>query len=211
MDETDDIKKLMVTEVKPCTTPIVTEVKPCTTPIKKLLIISEDKDKKTKTKSVACKKERKMRIETNTWGLTEEELSYTYQLEQIKHLMSSGATNKYEKLLKSHIRDKVCSYKHQDIVKKRLNDAEFVSLDETIRLLIECNLKCHYCSCEVYVLYESVREQKQWSLDRIDNGIGHNKGNLVIACLECNLKRRRTNKDAFMFTKNMVIIKTHTH
>jgi hypothetical protein len=24
---------------------------------------------------------------------------------------------------------------------------------------------------------------------------------------DCNLKRRRTNKDAFMFTKNMVIIK----
>ena len=48
---------------------------------------------------------------------------------------------------------------------------------------------------------------KQWSLDRIDNNIGHNRGNLVVACLECNLKRRRTNKDAFMFTKNMVIIK----
>ena len=48
---------------------------------------------------------------------------------------------------------------------------------------------------------------KQWSLDRINNDIGHNSGNLLIACLECNLKRRRTNKDAFMFTKNMVIIK----
>jgi hypothetical protein len=48
---------------------------------------------------------------------------------------------------------------------------------------------------------------KQWSLDRVDNNIGHNSGNVVISCLECNLKRRRTNKDAFMFTKNMVIIK----
>ena len=59
----------------------------------------------------------------------------------------------------------------------------------------------------IYILYEHVREMKQWSLDRINNDIGHNNGNLVIACLECNLKRRRTNKDAFMFTKNMVIIK----
>jgi hypothetical protein len=46
---------------------------------------------------------------------------------------------------------------------------------------------------------------KQWTLDRIDNDIGHNKKNLVIACLECNLKRKRTNKDKFMFTKNMKI------
>jgi hypothetical protein len=48
---------------------------------------------------------------------------------------------------------------------------------------------------------------KQWSLDRINNDIGHNSGNLVVACLECNLKRRRTNKDAFLFTKNLTIIR----
>jgi hypothetical protein len=81
------------------------------------------------------------------------------------------------------------------------------SFEETIELLKKCNMKCCYCSCEVHILYERVREMKQWSLDRINNDIGHNSGNLLIACLECNLKRRRTNKDAFMFTKNMVIIK----
>jgi len=68
-----------------------------------------------------------------------------------------------------------------------------------------CELKCHYCSEDMFILYEIVRELKQWSLDRINNNIGHNDGNLVVACLECNLKRRRTNKDAFMFTKNLVI------
>jgi hypothetical protein len=68
-------------------------------------------------------------------------------------------------------------------------------------------MKCIYCSEEVFILYERVRETKQWTLDRINNDIGHNSGNLVIACLECNLKRRRTNKDAFMFTKNMVIVR----
>ena len=69
-------------------------------------------------------------------------------------------------------------------------------------------MKCHYCACETYLLYEFVREMKQWSLDRINNDIGHNKNNLVISCLECNLKRRRTNKDAFFFTKNLKIVKT---
>lgn len=45
----------------------------------------------------------------------------------------------------------------------------------------------------------------QWSLDRIDNDIGHDFGNLVISCLKCNLKRRRINKNSFMFTRNMII------
>ena len=76
-----------------------------------------------------------------------------------------------------------------------------------MELLKTHNLKCCYCSDNIYILYERVREMKQWSLDRINNDIGHNSGNLVVACLACNLKRRRTNKDAFMFTKNMVIIK----
>ena len=115
--------------------------------------------------------------------------------------------NKYSSKLTNHIKTKLSSYKHQDIIKKRYNSYEFVSFEETINLLKKCLLKCCYCSDEVYILYEIVREMKQWSLDRINNDIGHNSGNLVISCLECNLKRRRTNKDAFMFTKNMIIIK----
>jgi hypothetical protein len=102
---------------------------------------------------------------------------------------------------------KICGYKQQDILKKKLEEDYLVKFNEVIDLLINCGMKCVYCSQQVYILYERVREMKQWSLDRIDNDIGHNSGNLLIACLECNLKRRRTNKDAFMFTKNMVIIK----
>ena len=84
---------------------------------------------------------------------------------------------------------------------------DFVSFKEVIELLNVSNMKCHYCACETYLLYEIVRENKQWSLDRINNNIGHNRNNLLIACLECNLKRRRTNKDAFMFTKNLKIVR----
>jgi 5-methylcytosine-specific restriction endonuclease McrA len=121
--------------------------------------------------------------------------------------MKNSTKDKYVNKLTSHIKNKIYNYRQQDILKKKLNDIEFVSFEETINLLKQCNMKCCYCSNEVYILYEHVREMKQWSLDRINNDIGHNSGNLVIACLECNLKRRRTNKDAFMFTRNMVIIK----
>ncbi len=160
------------------------------------------------SRHINCQKEKKMRVETKTWGLNETDLSHTTQLDILSNLnIEKGEKNKYTLLFNSHIKSKICSYRQQDVLKKKLDMNNFVTFEEVIQLLVDSTLKCHYCSQEVFILYEKVRESKQWSLDRVNNDIGHNKGNLVIACLECNLKRRRTNKDAFMFTKNMVIIK----
>ena len=159
-------------------------------------------------KKINYEKEKKMRVETKTWGLTEEELHNEIQLNTlflIKDQDSNAEKDKYLSTIISHIKTKICSYKQQDILKKKLDETNFVSFNEVIKLLQACSLKCHYCSEDIYILYERVREMKQWSLDRVDNSIGHNIGNLVIACLDCNLKRRRTNKDAFMFSKNLVI------
>ena len=174
----------------------------------KKIILEEPQNNKS-TKKINCEKEKKMRVETKTWGLSEEELSHQTQINMllVENFINNENNNKYISKMISHIKTKLCCYKQQDILKKILNEKEFVSFEETIVLLKNSNMKCCYCSNKVYILYERVRELKQWSLDRINNDIGHNKGNLVIACLECNLKRRRTNKDAFMFTKNMVIIK----
>ena len=164
-------------------------------------------------KKINCIKEKKMRVETKTWGLNENELSHQTQLNMLFNKVDKVEKvekvekDKYMSMLISHIKTKICSYKQQDIVKKKLNEEQFVTFEEVVELLKICGLTCHYCSEHVFILYKKVRETKQWSLDRINNDIGHNSGNLVIACLECNLKRRRTNKDAFMFTKNMVIVR----
>jgi len=179
--------------------------------VKKVIIVEDVKGNKGNkgnktTKHINCEKEKKMRVETKTWGLNEEELSHATQFNILSNLHNEKT--KYTTLFKSHIKTKICSYRQQDILKKKLNENNFVTFETVIQLLMDSQLKCHYCSQEIFILYEQVRESKQWSLDRINNDIGHNKGNLVIACLECNLKRRRTNKDAFMFTKNMIIIKT---
>lgn len=175
--------------------------------IKKIII--HDHQKNINSKKINCKKEKKMRVETKTWELNDDDLSYETQFNSLQKIAINNLKikDKYITKLSSHIRAKLCSYKQQDILKKKLNESEFVSFEETVELLKAHHLKCCYCSENVYILYKNVREMKQWSLDRINNDIGHNNGNLVIACLECNLKRRRTNKDAFMFTKNMVIIK----
>ena len=173
-------------------------------------IIIEDFQKNKLTKKINCEKEKKMRVETKTWGLNEEELTHKKQLDFLlseNFIKNENNNNNYISKLTSHIKNKIYNYKQQDIIKKKLNEKEFISFEETIDLLKKCNLKCCYCSTDIYILYEKVREMKQWSLDRINNDIGHNSGNLVISCLDCNLKRRRINKDAFMFTKNMVIIK----
>jgi hypothetical protein len=171
-------------------------------------VILENTNPKT-TKKINCEKEKKMRVETKTWGLTDGELEHDCQLNALQlYTLEKKDLNEYNNYVYtclSHIRCKLSGYKQQDILKKKLDQTRFVSFNEVISLLHECGMKCHYCSQDVYVLYERVREMKQWSLDRIDNNVGHNSGNLVVACLECNLKRRRTNKDAFMFTKNLVI------
>jgi hypothetical protein len=154
------------------------------------------------------KMEKKKKVETNTWNLNEEELSFEMQLEILKSIHDNNTeinASKLTSFIVSHIKTKMSNYKHQDVLKNIFLEPEFVTFEYIIDLLNTCNMKCHYCSCETYLLYEFVREMKQWSLDRIDNDIGHNKGNLVIACLECNLKRRRTNKDAFFMTKNLTI------
>ena len=167
--------------------------------------IKDEKEEKhiqitiSNTKQIIKKeKEKKKRMETNTWNINEEDLLHKSQLESLHN---------HEPNIITHVKSKLSGYRHQDIIKNKFNEDEFVSLRDTMDLLKNSNLLCCYCSDNVYLLYEYVRESKQWSLDRINNDIGHNKGNLVIACLECNLKRRRTNKDAFMFTKNLVINK----
>jgi len=187
--------------------------------IKKMIILTNTNTNKN-TKNIQKKeKEKKMRVETSTWGLNNNDLAFETQLELLRQINTSlnndktketnkiNKTNKETQMLISHIKSKISGYKHQDILKKKLNNQDFVSFTDVITLLNDSNMKCYYCACETYLLYEIVREMKQWSLDRINNDIGHNKNNLVICCLECNLKRRRTNKDAFFFTKNLKITK----
>ena len=47
--------------------------------------------------------------------------------------------------------------------------------------MVECELKCYYCKCEMNVLYDISREMRQWTVDRIDNDLGHNIDNYYLA------------------------------
>ena len=105
------------------------------------------------------------------------------------------------------INKKISGYKQQDTKKKLYNEEKFITFDSIIKKMRETELKCRYCKCEMYVLYDKIRDGNQWSVDRVDNDIGHNIDNFHLACLTCNLKRRRTSDDKFLFTKQLSIIK----
>ena len=100
----------------------------------------------------------------------------------------------------SEINKKISGYKQQDKKKGLYEETLFIDLVDVIDKLRECLLCCHYCSKEMLVLYDMSRERRQWTVDRIDNDKGHNMGNYHLACLECNLKRRRTNDEKFLLS-----------
>ena len=166
-------------------------------------------------KLVNEKQPNKKRVETNEWNVSQEFLTHVKQFSLLKELHDKKEKKDYRKkdsdifdLLINQLERKINGYKQQDIGKKVLDKDLIMDLEKTMNQLIHCHMKCFYCRCELFILYETVRENKQWTLDRINNDIGHNEDNVVISCLECNLKRRRKSKESFLFTKQLVIRKT---
>tara|TARA_B100001123_G_scaffold134668_1_gene156269 strand:- start:128 stop:637 length:510 start_codon:yes stop_codon:yes gene_type:complete len=110
--------------------------------------------------------------------------------------------------VKKEVERKIKSYKNQDVHKNIFNAELFISYNDCLEKLVISKLRCYYCKCKCVFLYEKVLEKKQWTLDRIDNNKGHNNNNVVICCLECNLKKGTINDKKFKFTKQLRIIKT---
>ena len=109
--------------------------------------------------------------------------------------------------MKSEINKKLQSYKNQDIKKNKFNSEKLITYEECLEKLVVSKLKCYYCKKNCLVYYENKLEQTQWTLDRLDNTIGHEKENVVICCYKCNVKRGRLNDEKFKFTKQLRIVK----
>ncbi len=137
--------------------------------------------------------------------LPNEVFSYEYQVKLINKLYMD-IDDEYKKYCLREIDKKLASYKTQDINKGRYNEDNITS-EETIEKLVCCKLKCKYCKRKMYIFYNKVRDQDQWTLDRIDNDLAHTNINVVPCCLQCNLQRRRQNDGKFLFTKQLKIVK----
>ena len=112
-----------------------------------------------------------------------------------------------KKELTTNLNNKINSYKQQDIKRNLYNENTLIMFEKLIEKLLLSKLKCYYCKNNLYLFYLNIREKYQWTLDRIDNNKNHSNENTIIACLECNLKRRVQNKEAFLFTKQLKIKK----
>jgi len=161
-------------------------------------------------KLIAMKKTPKNRAITQTdmWNITEEDMQPDAQLTYIRQLVNNENVdvNPCQVILK-HVTQKIAGYKAQDIKKSLYEPDQIVDVHYALKTLENAENICYYCKKPVQVLYEKAREPTQWSLDRIDNSIGHNKENVVIACLQCNVGRKTMHQGRYEFTKQLVITK----
>jgi hypothetical protein len=150
----------------------------------------------------------KKRAIIEKYNLPAEYLNFDKQLLLLKNICEKKhKLNTEMEILLKEINNKISSYKQQDLLKNNFDETNFITTDIILNKLLETNMNCYYCKCEMYILYEHVRELKQWSVDRIDNTKGHNKDNFVLSCLNCNIKRRNKSSDKFLFTKQLNLVK----
>ena len=85
---------------------------------------------------------------------------------------------------------KIQKYKFQDKNNKKIINFiitdEYVSVDDVKKLLINQENKCYVCYDTVITKEWQSRCLYQFTLDRIDNKLPHNKDNVLICCYYCN-------------------------
>ena len=165
-------------------------------------LIAEHKAEKEVKKRIPCKK----------WTFSDEQFEHSKQLKIINEICNNNFTyfDNISKTAIQEINKKIYGYKQQDTLKKRYDEEKFLTYESVINKMLECELKCRYCKNSMNVLYDVSREMTQWSVDRVDNDFGHNIDNYHLACLECNLKRRRRTDEKYLFTKQLNIVKQYT-
>jgi len=151
---------------------------------------------------------KKKRLESEKWKNKELLLDNKKQINILNKLYLK---EEYEgiKTVQSSINKKIKGYENQDIKKDKLNKKKLIKYDDLLEILVISKLKCYYCKCDCLLMYDNVREKKQWTLDRLNNDEGHNRDNVVVSCLECNLKKGTIDDKKFKFAKQMRIIKKY--
>lgn len=186
--------------------------------IKKISYLPTTINKKKENTHKSKEKMKRIVTTQNKWKFTDIELLPEKQLEYIKEIREQMNTleeditipnvfSNANKTIIQQINQKLYGYKSQDIQKGLFSEDEFIDILFIIGKMIDCNNQCFYCKKQVVVLYEYVREPNQWTVERIDNKFGHNKSNIEIACLNCNLHRRTMYYERYIFTKQLNIQK----
>jgi hypothetical protein len=208
--ETTQLSEIETTQLSEIETTQLSEIETIgITETKIIKIDLPDKPIKSLFEKNKEKNKGKKRVESKKWTFKQEDYEHDKQLKIIKNLFVNNYiyTDMTSKVIYQQINKKIYGYKQQDTIKKLFDKENFINIQSIITKMIDCELTCYYCCKEMLVLYDISREMKQWSVDRIDNDKGHNLDNYYLACLECNLKRRRRSDKKFLFTKQLKLIK----
>jgi hypothetical protein len=119
---------------------------------------------------------------------------------------SAGLTQVLAHLIRE-IDTKRKAYIYQDKHHKIYDPRYTITTDRIVELLADADLLCHYCREICQVAYKEAMCRRQWTLDRTDNNYGHNDANVVIACLDCNLKRGTMDSERFRMGKQFTFRK----
>lgn len=153
------------------------------------------------------KSDKPKRARTLKWTIDDAFFNYNKQLEVLRRLIADDRTLEERKFFIKEIKAKLDGYTRQDVANGMHDLSAFISLNATMELLLISKLRCAYCRQCCELIYRDVMAPRQWTLDRVDNDQGHNAGNVVLACLACNLQRRTMDAERFKFGKQLRVVK----
>jgi hypothetical protein len=109
--------------------------------------------------------------------------------------------------IRRDIERKLASYYTQDVHNSLTTTIDKLDISGVLEKMNESMLSCYYCHLPVNLVYIIYRDERQWTLDRIDNYANHTLENCIVCCLKCNLDRRRINKEKFYKGKHLRFVK----
>ena len=152
-------------------------------------------------------KNKHQRSRTMNWTIDDAFFAYDKQMEVLRRLIADDPALEERNFFIKEIKNKLNGYVRQDVENGIHDLSAFISLDATVELLLIGKLRCAYCCECCQLIYKDVMAPRQWTLDRVDNERGHNGGNVVLACLACNLQRRTMDAERFKFGKQLRVVK----
>lgn len=84
------------------------------------------------------------------------------------------------------ILNKIKAYKEQDKAHGRDITCDYVTINDVKKMLFKQEKKCYVCGDNVITEEWAPSCLYQFTLDRIDNNLPHNKNNVLISCYYCN-------------------------
>jgi hypothetical protein len=115
----------------------------------------------------------------------------------LDELMINQSNNKVVKYLYG----KICKYKKIDVKKGLKTNITY----NHVSYLLKIWKRCIYCKVDLKIYEYNARDPDQYSIDRIDNTIGHVKSNIVISCYSCNIIKRNIHTVLYILYQNNYI------